>query len=100
MLFRSATCPSGDGNSCSFNGSLYATGTPGQVKVGSGRQVMVWCKTTGALTVGAAPQPVLRVSFTNAEHDRGPIGHGWWDVPPGQVAAASGPVDTAPFTTC
>ena len=95
-----ATCPSGDGNSCSFNGSLYAPGAPGRVKVGSGRQVMVWCKTTDALTVGATPQSVLRVSFTNAEHDEGPIGHGWWDVSPGQVTVANGPVDTAPFATC
>ena len=95
-----ATCPSGGGNSCSFNGSVYATGTPGQVKVGSGRQVMVWCKTTDALAVGAAPQQVLRVSFTNAEPDQGPTGRGWWDVDPGQVTAADGPVDTARFATC
>ena len=90
-----ATCPGGDGNSCSFDGSPYATGSPGQVKVGSGRQVMVWCKTTDTLAVGAEPQRVLRVSFTNADRDQGPIGQGWWDVSPGQVAAAAGPVDTA-----
>jgi hypothetical protein len=95
-----AACPSGEGNSCSFNGSLYAPGASGRVKVGSGRQVMVWCKTTDALTVGSGPQSVLRVSFTNAEHDEGPIGHGWWDVSPGQVTASNGPVDTAPFATC
>ena len=95
-----AACPSGDGNSCSFNGSLYAPGAPGRVKVGSGRQVMVWCKSTDALTVGSGPQLVLRVSFTNAEHDEGPIGHGWWDVSPGQVTVGNGPVDTAPFATC
>jgi hypothetical protein len=95
-----AACPSGEGNSCSFNGSLYAPGASGRVKVGSGRQVMVWCKTTDALTVGSGPQSVLRVSFTNAEHDEGPIGHGWWDVSPGQVTVANGPVDTAPFATC
>ena len=95
-----ATCPSGGGNSCSFNGSVYAPGTPGQVKVGSGRQVMVWCKTTDALAVGGAPQQVLRVSFTNAEPDQGPTGRGWWDVDPGQVTAADGPVDTARFATC
>ena len=95
-----ATCPSGGGNSCSFNGSVYATGTPGQVKVGSGRQVMVWCKSTDSLAVGGAPQQVLRVSFTNAEPDQGPTGRGWWDVDPGRVVSADGPVDTARFATC
>ena len=95
-----ATCASGGGNSCSFNGGVYVPGTPGQVKVGSGRQVMVWCKTTDALAVGGAPQRVLRVSFTNADPDQGPVGLGWWDVDPGRVAAADGPVDTARFATC
>jgi hypothetical protein len=95
-----AVCPSGGGNSCSFNGSVYALGAPGQVKVGSGRQVMVWCKSTDVLAVGAAPQQVLRVSFTNADPDQGPTARGWWDVDPGQVAAADGPVDTARFATC
>jgi len=53
-----------------------------------------------ALAVGAAPQQVLRVSFTNAERDQGLTGQGWWDVSPGQVTAADGPVDAARFTTC
>ena len=96
----SVACAGGEGNSCSFDGSLFAAGVAGRVKVGSGRQVMVWCKTTEALTVGSRPQSVLRVSFTNAEHDEGPIGHGWWDVSPGQVTVGNGPVDAAPFATC
>ena len=96
----SVACAGGEGNSCSFDGSLFAAGVAGRVKVGSGRQVMVWCKTTAVLTVGSRPQPALRVSFTNAEHDEGPIGHGWWDVSPGQVTVGNGPVDAAPFATC
>ena len=79
--------------------TLYDT-APGQVQVGPGREVMAWCKTTDALTVGGAPQQVLRVSFTNAERHEVPVGRGWWDVSPDQVTTAQGPVDTTPFATC
>jgi hypothetical protein len=61
---------------------------------------MVWCKTTAALTVGAAPQQVLRVSFTNAEPTEPPIGRGWWDVSPAQLSTGQGPLDSTPFITC
>lgn len=94
-----ATCANVTDNSCSFDGTLYNK-APGQVRVGSGREVMVWCKTTDALTVGGSPQQVLQVSFTNAERREAPIGMGWWHVNPSQVTTGKSPVAPNALATC
>ena len=96
-----AVCPDVPTNNCSFNDSPWHTATPDRLNLGVSREVMVWCKTTDTLTNGGAPQPVLRVSFTNAEPDRPLIGYGWWDVSPDHVSTAQGLlIDTTQFATC
>ena len=101
-----ARCADTNEDGCSFDGITYPAGSTGRLRLGGTdttgtREVMVWCKTTTALSAGSPPGQVLMVSFTNADGREVPIGQGWWYVPPNRVLSSAGaPVDTAPFTTC
>jgi hypothetical protein len=106
-----ARCATAATNDCSFNGTTYAAGASARMPLGRAsapsapgtRQVMVWCKTTTAFPDPTSPtQPVLRVSFTNADPNESPTGYGWWDVTPDQVGAGSGQarLDTGPLGPC
>jgi hypothetical protein len=104
-----AVCVSTAGNSCSFNGTASAAGVIARLPLGTSkapmtgpREVMVWCKATSAFVEGGPLFPVLRVSFTNAEHTEVPVGMGWWDVMTDQVGTGNGQavVDPDQFATC
>jgi hypothetical protein len=106
-----ARCADAPDNNCSFNDITYPAGTSEQLKLADGctvsgctnttREVLAWCKTTGALNVGDPPQPLLRVSFTNAKSRDIPLGYGWWDVIPDTVTnGQSSPVNTTSLATC
>jgi hypothetical protein len=104
-----AVCAAADGNSCSFNGTAHADGTTTRLPLGPSkaprtapREIMVWCRTRSAFTQGGPLYPALRVSFTNADRDAGPIGMGWWDVMSDQVGTGTGHtlMDPGLFTTC
>lgn len=104
-----ARCAATD--ACSFDGTPYPAGARARMRLGSAsapdapgtRQVMVWCKTTTAFPDPTSPtQPVLRVSFTNAEPDGTLLGYGWWDVTPDQIGTGTdkAPLDTGGLAPC
>lgn len=77
---------------------------PTPIRVGSGRQVLVWCRTTGSLAKGAEPIAVVRVSFTNTDtavaSDPPPLGYGWYDVDPTRVHLGGLTIDPTALATC
>jgi hypothetical protein len=65
--------------------------------------VVAWCQTTTAFPDQGSPaQPVLRVSFTNADPSDSPLGYGWWDVTPDQLGTGAGQtvLDTGALSPC
>jgi Trypsin len=103
-------CEQEAGNDCSFDGTHYAAGRTARMALGTSvarsalgtRQVLVWCRSSDAFTAGGPVQPVLRVSFTNADPVESPLGYGWWDVSPDQVGTGAGQtlVDQARLAPC
>jgi hypothetical protein len=101
-----AKCAGAEGNSCTIDGVSYAGGVIAQLPLGAvgvtgTRRVVVWCRSTAALSAGAPPQQVLEVSFSNDDDPQGPAGMGWWYVIPDHVTTdTTTPVDTTVFATC
>lgn len=104
-----AVCVQAAGNTCSFDGTAHAGGAIGRLSLGPSaapgtgpREVMVWCASSNVFAEGAEPQQALRVSFTNGDHEKVPVGMGWWDVTPDQVGTGAGqtPLDTSHLTPC
>jgi hypothetical protein len=104
-----AVCAQVAGNSCSFDGTAHSGGAIARLPLGPSaapgtapREVMIWCRTSGVFAAGAPARPALRVSFTNGEADEDPVGMGWWDLTPDQLAADTGrtPVDISRFGSC
>lgn len=106
-----ARCVAVERNGCSFDGVAAAAGTSARMRLGPSsapnapgtREVMVWCTADAAFPEAGSPtRPVLRVSFTNADPQKSPIGYGWWDVTPDQVGTGTGRtlLDTSRLTPC
>jgi hypothetical protein len=107
----SLRCVQAAGTTCSYAGVPTTGGTSARLRLGPAtaptaqgtREVMVWCRTTTQFPDAGSPtQPVLRVSFTNAEHSTVQLGYGWWDITPDQVGTGSdtAPLDTTQLATC
>jgi hypothetical protein len=79
------------GDTCTFSDTAYAKDSrptlrltdPPQTGVDAStgrRDVIIWCRTTGTLTIGAPATTLLRLSFTNTDTAGYPPAYGWWDV--------------------
>lgn len=104
-----AVCAQVSGNSCSFDGTAYEGGKIGRLELGPStapgttpRRVMIWCQSSAVFGEGAAAQPALQVSFTNADGVEAPVGYGWWNVTPDQVGVGAdlAAADLSQFATC
>jgi hypothetical protein len=104
-------CAVAGANTCSFGGAGHPAGASARLPLGSSaspaapgaREVVAWCQTTTAFPDQGSPaQPVLRVSFTNADPSDSPLGYGWWDVTPDQLGTGAGQtvLDTGALSPC
>jgi hypothetical protein len=102
-----AACAQADGNTCTFAGTTYPSGTIAHLPLGpkgapgtTPREVMVWCSTSSVFAEGSSARPALRVSFTNGDDNDVPVAQGWWDLTPDQVSTGTTPLDPTQFTAC
>ena len=97
-----ATCADVSERDCTFGSVTFAREVPGRLDTGDSgvREVMVWCRADPPRQPGAVNDPVLRVSFTNAERREVPVGQGWWDVPPQYLVVDGGKVNPLVFAPC